>query len=456
MARVSGFRLAVLALVALAVGLGVPPAGELSACSKASPWGPFIHAQSLYFLGVGTSDSIAVPVLPGGVPRSYQTPESAEGLGVRGQVVEVIAPLERGDGGPGDLLSGHDRAIVVWWDYNSVCVPVLWSSGSILHAEPGVENMFEGTLLPPEQWVEDTPVIHAHRAYHTPFPGVEHRRVRRAVQAGHPAEEVERDHLSARELFEFLARIPAFAAMSEFDYRSPEPVHTAILEWARDNPERWEAWPVAPMVRNARERVHAAAAPLERMHPAAGTYRLEVQVHGEAGEVCVRMVPSSVDHHPLDYEDYAPPAPLDESPVVAAFRIEAAAACDAPAEAWREFGSPYGGADRTAHIWIRWTAEEETAPSEAQVWRGAIIPRILGPVLRETGVVQRDLSDPSVLRSPAQRDELPPLDPEVWRAGTVAPTTARFVLHDDGRMTVSDERGGGHVVFRVSGERVAR
>jgi hypothetical protein len=457
MARLSGFRLAVLAIVALAVGLGVPPAGELSACSKASPWGPFIHAQTLYFLGVGTSDSIAAPVPPGAMRPNYQTLESAEGLGVRGQVVEVIAPLERGDGGPGALVSGHDQAIVVWWDYTQACQPLLWSRSSILHAEPGVENVFEGTLLPPEQWVEGTPVIHAHRPYHTPFPGVEHRHVQRAVAAGRPAEEVERDHLSARELFEFLTRLPALADMSEIDHQSPEPVHTAILEWARDNPERWEARPVAAMVRNARDRVHAAAAALERVHPAAGTYRLEVQVHGETAEVCVRMVPSSVDHYPSDYEEYAPPAPFDASPAVAAFRIEAAAACDAPAETWREFGSPYGGVGRTAHIWIRWTAEGETAPGEAQVWRGAIIPGVFGPVLMETGAVEPDPSDGSILwwlgrgRDPATRPDI-----SVGRVARSNPTTARFVLHDDGRMTVSDERADDEFVFRVAGERVAR
>jgi len=456
MARLSPFRLAVLAVVALAVGLGVPPAGELSACRKASPWSPQLLGQSLYFLGVGTSDSIAAPVAPGLMPRGYRTGEFSEGLGVRGQVVEVIAPLRRSDGGPGDLASGHDRAIVVWWDYGPGCEPILWWHSSIVHAEPGVENVFEGTLLPPEHWVEGTPVIHAHRPYQTPFPGFEHRRVQHAVAAGRPAEEVERDHLSARELFTFLTRIAAITERSEGDYRSFEPVHSAILEWTRDHPERWEARPVAALVRDARDRAHWAA-PVDVLHPAAGTYRIEVQVGDEVGEVCVRMVPSSsFDGRPSDYEQYAPPPWDDAIPVVAALRIEAAVACDAPTEAWEELPPPGSAWTREARIWIRWTAEQGSAPGELRVWRGAFNPGNLSEVLRETGVVVPDLSRQSVLWSAVPRAAAPPLDPEVWRAGTAALTTARFVLHDDGRMTVSDDRGGGRVVFRVSGERVAR
>jgi len=455
MARLSGLRLAVLAMVALTVGLGVRPASELSACTMMPPWGPRIYAQTLYFLGVATSDSIAAPVTPGAMapgetPRTYLIPESAEGLGVRGQVVEVIAPLQRGDGGPGDLLAGHDRAIVVWWEYSAACEPRLWARSSILHAEPGIENVFEGTLVHPDHWVEGTPVINAHQPYSTPFPEVEHRSVQRAVAAGRPAEEVERDHLSARELFEFLTRMPAVPVGEQFDLRHRELVYTALIEWARDHPERWEAHPVGEMVRYAWERVHGAA-PVEEAHPAAGTYWLDVQVRDFAGEVCVRMVPSPVDRHPADYEEYAPPPWADTVPVVAAMRIEAAASCDAPAEAWRGFPSLDAPVIQKSRIWIRWTAEEGTAPGEARVWRGALYPWSFVQVLSGTGVVARD---PSSLL-PAPQGELP-LPPGVWRSGTVALTTARFVLHDDGRMTVSDDRGGGRVVFRVSGERVAR
>jgi len=455
MARLSGFRLAVLAMVALTVGVGVPPASELSACSLMSPWGIPIRAQSLYFLGVATSDSIAAPVTPGAMapgetPRTYLIPESAEGLGVRGQVVEVITPLQRGDGGPGDLLAGHDRVIVVWWEYSAACEPRLWARSSILHAEPGIENVFEGTLVHPDHWVEGTPVINVHRPYHTPFPGVEHRYVQRAVEAGRPVEEVERDHLSARELFEFLTRMPVLPEGEPSDPQWSARVYGALIDWARDHPERWEAQPVGEMVRYAWERVHAAV-PVEEAHPAAGTYRINVQVRDEAGEVCVRMVPSPVDRHPADYEEYAPPPWADTVPVVAAMRIEAAASCDAPAEAWRGFPPFDSALDQKSRIWIRWTAEEGTAPGEARVWRGALTPASFSQVLRGTGVVE----PPPPGHLAVHRDE-PPLPPGVWRSGTAALTTARFVLHDDGRMTVTDDRGGGRVVFRVTGERVAR
>jgi hypothetical protein len=448
MFRLSGLRLVVLGAVALTVGVGMPPPGELSACRKASPWGPLILAQSVYFLGVGTSDSIAAPVDPGLMPRGYLSPDSAEGLGVRGQVVDVIELLRRGDGGPGDLLSGHDQAIVVWWDYGPSCQPILWRA-SILHAEPGIENLFEGTLLAPEHWVEGTPVIHAHRPFHGPFPGIEHRRVQRAVEAGRPVEEVERDHLSAREFFDFLSRISSDATRDELDDRIPAPIHTAILEWARVHPERWNAYPVATMVRDARNRVHAVA-PVED-HPAAGTYRIDVQVGDEAGEICVRMVPSFFDALPADYEEYAPPLWEDRIPAVEALRIEAAEACDAPAGEWGEF-PPVSSYTRKARIWIHRTAEEGTAPGELRVWRGALSPGGFSEALRGTGVIEQDLSHQSVLWSAVPRDE--PTTLEVRRAGTLALTTARFVLHDDGRMTVSDDRGEGRYQFRVSGERV--
>ncbi len=454
MARWSGLRRLVLGGVALVAGLGLPPAGELSACRMLSPWDPSLLTRSVHFLGVGTSDSIAAPVAPGVMLRDYRTPPGAEGLEVRGQVVDLIESLRRGDGGPGDLLAEHERAIVVWWGYGPSCQPILWADASILHAEPGVENLFEGRLLAPEHWVEGIPVIHAHRPYQSPFPGVEHRRVQRAVEAGRSAEEVERDHLSARELFRFMALVSTAVRSDPLDGPPPGLIYDAMLEWAGEHPDRWNAHPVAAMVRNARHRVHLSTPPRE--HPAAGTYRLEVQVGGEAGEVCLRLVPSAFDGLPSDYEEYAPPPWNDRTPVVAALRIEGAPACDAPAEAWQGFPPVGQDFSREAQVWIRLTAEEGTSPGEVRAWRGAFSTRILRQVLLDTGVVTPDLTHQSVLWSAVRREPEPPLDPAVWRAGTATLTTARFVLHDDGRMTVSDERGGGHALFRLTGERVQR
>jgi hypothetical protein len=410
---------------------GLALADDAGRCSIHFTWGPSLRPDVVYLLGTATGDSVAAS-LAGRQPADFDP----AGPGIRGQIVRVHGSLSVDPRLAAAVPPGSD-AVVVWWAYDQMCRTQVWDS-SILHARPGVENVFAATLREPAEWVGGMPTVDIRTPYHLPWPGVEHRREDFHAERGLPAP-AERPLLTGGELFDFLGRLPAEPGRSlvaGWPYTAAET--EAVLDWARDHPDRWEAEPVRGLVRRARDsrQMRDDAGP----HPVLGIYQLRMQ-HGEvAGDLCIELLPAELQSQPADYDSYAGPPWRAGPPAMDAFSFRYARSCDSLAAQGRHFAVPA--------VWIAAQADDAPPPGALRSWRAALAP---GPLRHAVITAQFD-----GVRPPEPDAAELDLTVAEWQAMAQILSTARFVEYANGAITLEERRGPARYPFAVHAHRVAR
>jgi hypothetical protein len=309
----------------------------------------------------------------------------------------------------------------------------------VLHAEPGVENVFVAKLRDRADWVLGMPTLDVRTPYHTPWPGVEHRAVLLREEYGfRPRDE---PLLTGRQLFDFLRRLPPVEPGTDrMAWQMTTPEANALLGWAGDNPDLWRSQPVRDLVRRARDQRQQPLLDAEAPHPVAGTYRLQLRIGELQGDVCVEIRPSpTLTGVPSDYDDYAPAPWLHEPPPIRPFEVRYAPTC----QALRAAG---GETARGTSLWVATSPEPAAHAGQALRWRAAFHP----------GRVSLALSSAHFADAPQPTTEpgRVELDFDERREVGLALTSGVFVLHDDGSFTVEDRRGPDRYPFIVRGERV--
>jgi hypothetical protein len=447
-----------------------PPAGlttgdTAARCSMSFSYGPRLIADQQFFLATGTAESTPAPSAAAALTRTPSPSFVAGETPIVGQIVELHDAHAADADRVRSLLDGHDRAVMVWWGFDTACRPVFGTDPAFYFAEPGLENVIAGVLVDPEHWVDGMPLIQVYNTLQTPIPGLRKRILdRRAAESGVPAPDYRDQVLTASEFWSLISGLPFADASTATGTTPVEPrTEEVILDWARSHPNRWRVHPVYQQVVLARSARQARFAPSDAP-PIEGVYRGTVRMGDYEGELCFWLTPVAADpgrsaqELPADYDLYSP-APWDEAPpAVAGFRMEVADPCP-PADVTtppepRELAP--SERLRASSFWLRTDAEIEARPGETRAWNAALRPRDFQVALGSAGVPAPAGVSPRgrVQDQPSALALAQPPSDEDLRLVTEVLTTARVALLDDGRVTIEDMRGPEPITFAVSVERL--
>ncbi len=431
-------------------------------CSMMMTYGPHLMESRQYIFATATEASVAAPSAVAALAVRPAPRFDADSVAVLGQVVELHGARAADEARVRELLEGHDRAVVVWWAYDTACRPFIADPGEGF-AEPGLGNVIAGVLTDPDYWIDGMPLVQVFQTLQTPMPGVRMQGLeRQAARTGAPPRDVHEVALTGAELWALVSGLP-FSGDAGMRWNEPlDPETEAIvLEWAEAHPDRWMLPPAYEQVVRARATRQGRLAPL-RGPPVGGLYRGTLQLGELEGEFCFSLFESplpgafSSQELPVDYDTYAA-APWEEAPPAArGYRVMAAPGCG-PDELVVEdpTGQPAWSPLRNS-LWLRTDREIEPAPGELRAWSAALLPRGFQIALAES---EPEL--PSGL-NPLGRVQYQPgvaALPEPPSAEALAEvvemrTTARVALLDDGSVRIADERGAAPITFSLRAHRI--
>lgn len=262
--------------IAVLAALGVLAPATAHACSRGTFW---MARPPLYFLASALPDTVQAG--PGPVEFHLERGESGPARTIFGQVVRIE---ELGRNAPPALteaLRAHGPEVVlVRWGYGADCRTTQWG-GSARWIETAETELFTARLRDPGDWVGGRPTLDVN-AYHTPYP---HARV---TDMEYDGEEM----MTARELFALMHLLPTFEEGMES--ADPYPFVAPLFRWARANPALARRFPATEVLESAYEASQPCVAP-EGPSPAAGTYRVTLEVEGEPPRTL--FIRTSADRH---------------------------------------------------------------------------------------------------------------------------------------------------------------
>jgi hypothetical protein len=404
-------RLAALGLIGGGTLLAL--AGEAVACTML-PYRSAVPDDAVYFLGTTTADTVLAG--PGGVRYELDPERDRE---IHGQVVA----LERVGGPARDRLPADaDRAVVVSWDYDSLCRPLI-QFGSHRPFDPGREMVFMAAPRDPEHWVDGMPtfdLLSPADAY--PYRAPDERDPR---------------PLSAAEMFALYEVVPRSGDLDRSPYEAVRPLQA----WVRENPELVARPPAGEIARLALSDAEwTRLATLDS--PLFGTWRLTVAWPGtEQRTIFLRTgsrTSAPFSAHPDGPYRQRPPPP--DIPRGDGYYIPLSGSLietDLPRTVGDERGRGMGG-----HLGV--LEEPDTFPDGTTVWRGVlelgILDRLFAGEARAAWLVAEDANRFRTRSEASLPREL----------------TARFTRHPDGRLTMEQETevGDGWLVV-IRGEKVS-
>lgn len=249
--------LPVVALIGLLLGVSVtpgpghPPASTV--CSK-FPTPGLKTANEPYFLGTATPDTVLAG--PGEIRLRRGEGHfamSGKTWKVYGQVVTVARV---GGGSPG--IEPGSQVVVVPWDYDPGCLPVLWGRSSAW-IPASSQRFFFPSLRPESLWVGGLPTFDSFTPEADVFPS----------RYPSPVFPPVRKQTSPERLFDFYELMPVFddeRSLSEEDRRR-------VMAWAQSNPDAIEQWPIDALLQSMTYRAEVDRA-RGRTKAMLGTYRL--------------------------------------------------------------------------------------------------------------------------------------------------------------------------------------
>ncbi|MEW5916681.1 MAG: hypothetical protein AB1762_09755, partial [Gemmatimonadota bacterium] len=129
--------------------------------------------------------------------------------------------------------------VVVPWDYDPGCEPVVWG-GSFAWTAPDSTGVFTVTLRSRELWVDSMPTFDARMAAIQPYPhGIYYQRGFRGARAIR-----EGRGMSVREYFEFQLALTDSMRTGA----GTEQLRTAVCGWAAEHRDRAARWPASQFV----------------------------------------------------------------------------------------------------------------------------------------------------------------------------------------------------------------
>ena len=278
-------RIILLATALLSAQL-VAPATAL-ACSKVSLLAP-LDDRKVYFVGTASADTLLagpgeVEFGVGGGHFGQSVPRAIHGLVVR---VEALASAASSG-----LPEGVQEIVVVPWDYDPSCRPLVWGRSARWVPE-GTSAFYVADLRAPQHWVDGRPTVDVHNPGHLPYTGTE------PIRGMHPDTPVD-SLLTPAQLFGLYRVLPTHDRIQHDRNTALDPLRA----WIDDHPELVRRAP-ADMLVNAIVRTIDRAEVSEVDHPIRGVWRFNIHlpdttrhtVYGRVDPASVsRWTPSHVE-----------------------------------------------------------------------------------------------------------------------------------------------------------------
>ncbi len=393
-------------LLILLVLFNVAPARP---CSK-RPWIPFNQPRLAFFTGAALQDTI----LAGPGPVRYGTGGGHFGQGRERPIYGQVVAVDRiGQPWTRLLPAKYHTVIMVPWDYDPACSPVIWGR-SFAWMETESTALFQGTLRDRSMWVEDTPTFDVHIPQYVPYPG-------EWAAASARTDSI----LTPPQLLKLYELLPLEIEIDS----TPVAAAGRAVGWAAANPDLAQKWPADELLNMLRWSVELAQLRMLKS-PIAGTYSVDVILGtGEVSSFLMRTEsgPMSAIRARTRY-DREP-----TNPIIGYYLMAH----------WPKGGGTFPS-ERVGSLYVAVSLDSTSYGPDSTVWRGSIdsaleTAALEAPNAEESAkyedlfAVAEELTDPDYYYMPGH-----------WVRGPDGVVRYSFVIERDGEL-----------IFKVIAERIS-
>jgi len=410
-------RASLLTAAVLAIHLTSSPAHACSKFALPIPLGD----SGAFFVGEASADTLHAG--PGAV--AYHSGHGHYGPTDRDAIYGQVVRVDR-TGGPATRLlpPGTHEAVVVPWDYDSLCRPLPWGR-SARWVSPGTPGFFIAELRAPEDWVGGRPTFDLHNPGSLPYTGSE---TFRGI-GRHDVSSL----LSPDQVFDLYRAAPTASEVAD---RKAESLG-ALRRWVQDHADLAQRPPAEMLVSFVVNSV-AHAELKEVDHPVVGTWRFTVRTPGDSSYTLYARTEAHPNGRwtPSRTPVVSVPGVL---PLVTAEGYNFRSAISNDIDGLPEFRSR-----DHPQAYIHALAHPEDSSAERMEWRGWLDPSLLVAIQGDR-TIERAVEEASEHFGHRLREGLP------------FETPARFTRGEDGVLRVRQPfplSDGGLVV--VEGEQVSR